>query len=76
MGRVRDNDIRFRNILHHTALGSFTHPLSLAPLDLRISFCVLIFILYFLLVTSYHFEFDFLIDPVCQTNDQIYETDL
>lgn len=48
MGRVGNNDIRLRDGGHHATTGSFTLKHANAPLDLRIAFHFLAFLLQFL----------------------------
>ena len=37
MRRIRNNNIRFGQLLHHTPSGCFHHPLPLLALDRRIT---------------------------------------
>ena len=77
MRRVCDDDICLRNILHHSPLRYFLHLASLTTLDLRISFCIFILILYFLLGHLHIIiEFNLLVCKICNTYNQINQADL
>ena len=72
MGWVRDDHVRLGQILHHSPSGSFLHLLTDTPLDLRITFLLLVLFLDLLLGHSHVFaEFVLLVDKIRSRNDHI-----
>ena len=77
MGRVGDNHIRFRDILHHTAPRCLAHTLTLSAFYFRISLCIFVLVLDLLFGHLHLFiKTVFLIDEISNSDNEIHQADL
>ena len=73
MGRVRDDHVRFGQVLHHTPAGYLLHFLPDLSLNLRITFLLLVLVLDFLLRHPHvHGELHLLVRKIRRRNDTVH----